>query len=272
MTARLDPATTDSRFRAAYAEHRAREGRAHPVAEIAALPYLHSGPLAKQWTVRARTYDAFVRHVLRPALAARTRPPSLLDLGAGNAWLCRRASLAGCRAVALDVRTDDVDGLGACDSLARASHAGFERVAGSFEELPVRARHFDIVVFNAALHYALDLERVVGEAARAARSGGRIAILDSPFYTTDAAGRAMVAEKHEQLRRRLGRHADALLSLPFIEYLTRDRLREVSRSFGLAWRRHRVRYPLWYELRPAVARLRGARAPSRFDLWECRVP
>ena len=44
-----------------------------------------------------------------------------------------------------------------------------------------------------------------------------------------------------------------------------------SRGLGLAWRRHRVRYPLWYELRPLVARLRGRRAPSRFDLWEATV-
>jgi hypothetical protein len=38
------------------------------------------------------------------------------------------------------------------------------------------------------------------------------------------------------------------------------------------WRRHRVRYPLWYELRPLAAALRGARKPSRFDVWTAQVP
>ena len=33
----------------------------------------------------------------------------------------------------------------------------------------------------------------------------------------------------------------------------------------------RVAYPMWYELRPLVARVRGRRVPSRFDLWESSV-
>jgi hypothetical protein len=81
----------------------------------------------------------------------------------------------------------------------------------------------------------------------------------------------MVAEKRASAALRFGDRADALLGLPFVEYLTRDRLREASGP-GLAWRRHRVIYPLRYELRPLLARLRGQRPPSRFDLWECTVP
>jgi hypothetical protein len=60
-----------------------------------------------------------------------------------------------------------------------------------------------------------------------------------------------------------------LLAPDFIEYLTEERLRA---ALGFEWRRHRVWYPLWYEMRPVVARLRGRRRPSRFDLWECVVP
>jgi hypothetical protein len=32
-----------------------------------------------------------------------------------------------------------------------------------------------------------------------------------------------------------------------------------------------VLYPLWYGLRGVRALVRGERAPSRFDLWECTV-
>jgi hypothetical protein len=82
----------------------------------------------------------------------------------------------------------------------------------------------------------------------------------------------MVAEKRRHAAERFGDRADALVSLPFIEYLTRARLDEASAALGLRWTRHRVRYPLGYESRPLVALLRRRRAPSRFDLWECTVP
>ncbi|HEU0301242.1 MAG TPA: class I SAM-dependent methyltransferase [Longimicrobium sp.] len=266
-----EPTTPAARFRAEYGAHRAAEGRGG-TAELLALPYLADGPLAKQWAVRARSYDAFVRHVLRPMAAAQARPLALLDLGAGSGWLCRRAGVEGHRAVALDVRDDAVDGLGAANGLLAENPGLFTRVAASFDALPLRARGFDLVVFNAALHYALELAAVLAEAARVVRPGGQLVILDSPFYAKDADGEAMVAEKRAYAAQKFGGRADALLALPFIEYLTRGRLAAASAGLGLSWRRRRVRYPLWYEARPLLARLRGGRTPSRFDLWVSDVP
>jgi len=52
--------------------------------------------------------------------------------------------------------------------------------------------------------------------------------------------------------------------------LTPARLAEASGALGLTWHRHRPRYPLAYRVRPWVARLRGRRPPSRFDVWEAR--
>lgn len=261
-----------ARFRAEYAAHRAAEGRAHAGAELRALPYLRSGPLAGQWAVRARTFDAFVRRVLRPLAAAAGRPLRLLDLGAGNGWLARRAALEGHRALAVDVRDDAVDGLGAGGAFVREAGGRLGRAAASFDALPLRPESFDLAVFNASLHYALDLSAVLAEAARTVRGGGRVAILDSPFYRAEPDGAAMVSEKRTEGVRRFGGRAEALLALPFVEFLTADRLAEASRGSGLRWRRHRVRYPLRYELRPLAARLRRRRPPSRFDLWVATVP
>lgn len=260
-----------ARFRAAYGEHRAAEGRGHDRAELLALPYLTSGPLARQWQVRARSFDAFVHRVLLPAARARTQPLRVLDLGAGNGWLCYRAAALGHQAMAVDIRDDAVDGLGAATLYLRETAHRFQRTAASFDALPLRAGSFDVAVFNASLHYALDLVAVLHEARRVVRAGGRLVILDSPFYAREAAGAAMVAEKRREASARFGARAGALLGLPFIEYLTRERLDAASAELGLAWRRHRVRYPLWYEARPLLARLRGRRPPSRFDLWECTV-
>jgi len=222
--------------------------------------------------VRARTYDAFVARVLTPLARTKERGLRILDLGAGNGWLSWRVALAGHDAIALDIRDDDVDGLRAGDGFTVDASSGFERVAGSFESLPLEDTCVDMVVYNASLHYALDLGATLREARRVVRTGGRIVILDSPFYLRAADGEAMVAEKRQDATLRFGERAEALMSLPFIEYLTRERLVSASESLGLAWLRHRVRYPLWYELRPFVAAIRGQRTPSRFDLWECIVP
>ena len=171
-----------ARFRSAYAAQRAAEGRRLDRAQLHTVPYLTSGPLVRQWQVRARTYDTFVRRVLLPDIARLTRPLRLLDLGAGNGWLSHRAALAGCDATSVDIRDDDVDGLGAAKGFLDAVSPHFWRVAGSFEALPIASAAYDMVVFNASLHYATDLALVLQQARRVLRPGGRLVILDSPFY------------------------------------------------------------------------------------------
>ena len=257
----------------AYAGLRAREGRGSGgEAELRALPYVSQGPLAKQWTVRARTFDAFVSHVVGPLERDRHRALRILDLGAGNGWLSARMISRGHFAVALDVRTDDVDGLGAAGAYQRILPRMFSRVAASFETLPIGERIFDLVVFDASLHYTTDLPVALGEAVRVVARGGRVAILDSPFYRQAEAGDAMVREKKESTRRNFPDLADGLLAVLSIEYLTAQRLDAAGRELGVQFHRHRVLYPLWYELRPLIALLRGRRMPSRFDLWEASVP
>lgn len=258
-------------FRAEYGAHRAAEGRSMDAATMLQLPHLATGPFARQWRVRARTFEAFKRHVLAPMTLALGRPVRLLDLGAGNGWLAWRAAMDGHEGVAVDLRDDMVDGLGAGTVYAETAGARLARVVASFEALPLASEQFDLVVFNASLHYALDLRVALAEARRMTKVGGGIAVLDSPFYARDADGERMVEEKRGDAATQFGARARALTSLPFVEFLTGARLDDASRSLELSWRRIAVRYPLWYEVRPMVARLRGARAPSRFDLWHAVV-
>lgn len=255
------------RFRLDYARQRASEGRSHRGAELASLPYLASGPLARQWQVRARTFDAFLARIVRPMSRRQSKPLRVLDLGAGNGWLCHRLALEGHRCTAIDIRDDDVDGLGAAAELSRI--ASFERVIAPFEHLPMPDRSADLAVFNASLHYATELAPVLAAASRTLAPGGCIAVLDSPFYAAEADGQAMVREKHASAADAFGSRAQNLLALPFVEFLTRERIEDAS---GLRWHRVRVRYPLWYELRPLIARCKRRRTPSRFDLWVTEVP
>jgi len=243
-------------FRAAYAAHRASEGRAHCGTELQSLPYLAAGPLARQWAVRACSFEALVARVVWPL--ERDRRLDVLDLGSGNGWLSYRLAMRGHRCTAVDLRDDAVDGLGAAEELRQL--IGFEVLAASFDALPLADASADLAVFNASLHYARDLAATLAEARRCLRASGTIAIVDSPFYVRAADGDAMVREK---------RATPGLAVFDCIEFLTRERLAQAS---ALAWTRHRVRYPPWYELRPLAALLRGARRPSRFDLWTAAVP
>jgi SAM-dependent methyltransferase len=260
-------ASTLQRFAEDYAAHREAEGRGYTGDELLALPYVRSGPLARQWAVRSHSFEALLARLVRPMAASAGRPLNLLDLGAGNGWLSYRIALEGHRATALDIRDDRIDGLGASPPFLQRTGGRMQIAIATFEEIPAPDASFDIAVFNASLHYATDLAAVLAEAARVVRPGGRLAILDSPFYRREADGVAMVTEKAADASRRFGPRAGTLMSLPFIEFLTRERLAAASATISVAWRRTRVSYPPWYELRPLSAMLRGARAPSRFDLW-----
>ena len=254
-----------------YAAHREAEGRGFTGEALLALPYVQDGPLARQWAVRARTFEALLERLVRP-MAAGGRRLQVLDLGAGNGWLSYRMALEGHTAVALDIREDGVDGLGASEPYLKRAGGKMRIAVAPFEAIPAPDASFDVAVFNASLHYALDLRTVLAETVRVVRPGGRLAILDSPFYRREADGLAMVAEKTADAPKRFGQRAGTLMSLPFIEFLTRERLAAASAPIGLRWRRTRVLYPLWYELRPLQALLGSARAPSRFDLWTAARP
>jgi SAM-dependent methyltransferase len=261
------------RWARAYARLRRSEGRGTGgEAELLALPYVASGPLAAQWRVRARTFDAFLRRVVAPLEKEHRRALGVLDLGAGNGWLCARLSRRGHRCVAADLRVDDVDGLAAAAPFAKVLPRMFARVAASFDALPLSPRLFDLVVFDASLHLAEDLPQVLAEAARVAAPGGRVAILDSPFYACPESGTAMREEKRLETAARFSDLAADLLALAPVEFLTRDRLLEAGAGAGLRFRRRRVLYPVAYEARGVVARLKGARAPSRFDIWVASAP
>ena len=259
------------RWARAYARLRRAEGRgAGGEAELLALPYLTSGPLAAQWSIRARTFDAFLRRVVSPLAGKRARPLAVLDLGAGNGWLSARLARAGHRCVALDLRLDDVDGLAAGAPYRRHLVRMFGRVSSSFDALPFPPALFDLVVFDASLHLAEDLPKVLAEAARATARGGRVAILDSPFYARPRAGEEMSEEKRRETVRLYRDLAGDLLAIAPIDYLTAARLAAAAAPAGLSFRRSRVLYPVAYETRGLKARVLGRRPPSRFDLWIAR--
>jgi len=82
----------------------------------------------------------------------------------------------------------------------------FELVQGDFADLPFADESFDTVLFHQVLHYALEPETVLAEAARVTKDAGRIAIVD--FAAHD---REELRERHAHAR--LGFSDEQMLAL-----------------------------------------------------------
>ncbi len=101
---------------------------------------------------------------------------ALLDIGTGTG---RMAELFA-------PRTAHVTGFDKSPEMLRNARARLQKlpagqvdlVQGDFTALPFAVASFDTVLFHQVLHYALEPEAVLAEAARVTRPGGRIAIVD----------------------------------------------------------------------------------------------
>jgi ubiquinone/menaquinone biosynthesis C-methylase UbiE len=230
------------------------------------LPYRDvTGKLAAQWAMRGRTYRFFEQRIL-PAMEKRAaRALDLLDLGAGTGWMSYRLALRGHRPVAVDILTDDRDGLGAAQHYFAKLASPFPRMNSEFDQLPFASDRFDAVLYNASLHYSSDYVRTLGEALRCLRPSGRVIVLDSPVYEQREHGEMMRRERREQFLAQYGTASDHVNS---IEYLDVEMLARLARDLRINWRIHRPWYGMHWHLRPLRARLKGARPPSRFWILE----
>ncbi len=243
-----------------YAQVRHAEGRGEGGrAAVQRLPFARTGdPMAAAWAVRARSY----RHLDRRLLQQLPAGSRILDIGAGNGWLSRRLALAGHRVLAVDVTVDPHDGLHA--AAAAAPPARYARLEADFDDLPLAAGSADVVIFNAALHYSPDPARTLTRASGVVRPGGRLVVVDSPFYAHSSHGRRMVAERREAYLQRYGFASDALGSREFL--VARD-LVDGEVGGMVRWRRSRPWLGWRMAMRPLKAHVRRRRPPAVFPLW-----
>ena len=182
-----------SKFIESYEAVRSNEGRGSSDPQFyRSLPY-PSGldrRWLRHWKQRADSYEKLLRQVIEPCEAP-LRHLTVLDLGAGNGWLSNRLAERGHTVIAVDLQTNDFDGLGCRKYYA----TDWVAVQAEFDRLPIADRSIDLVIFNASLHYAESLERTLGEALRVLRPSGAIAILDSPIYNSERSGRKMLSEQ-----------------------------------------------------------------------------
>lgn len=257
-----------SRFVEEYENIRAAEGRGSLDANFyLKLPYEDvTGKNAWQWKIRACTYDVLNRKLL-PRLLHDKNLPTVLDLGAGNGWMSYRLALAGCSPVAVDLLTNDQDGLGAAVHFEKRLSTLFPRFRAEMSRLPFADEQFDAVIFNASFHYAEDYHAAMGEAVRCTKKQGAVIIADSPWYSANEGGERMVVERQAVFARQYGTASN---SIPSLEFLTDERLNRLEQAFGLRWERSTPFYGMQWSMRPLLAKLRGNREPSRFRIYSAR--
>jgi SAM-dependent methyltransferase len=222
-----------------------------------ALPFRDlSGRYIADWPIRAASFRTLVRRVITPIGSPKL---NILDLGAGNCWLSYRLAQYGHRLFAVDLRTNETDGLGAY----RHYGVDFTPVQAEFDCLPLPDGQVNLVIYNASFHYTVDALATLREALRVLAPGGRIALLDTPIYSNPTSGDKMVTERRTGFLDRFGIPSDRL---PSENYLTPGRLQELSRALGLAWQTITPFYGLGWLLRPWKARLLGRREPAKFAI------
>jgi ubiquinone/menaquinone biosynthesis C-methylase UbiE len=262
----IERVTYYSKFIKDYEAIRAAEGRgSRDSSYYLDLPVVdHSDNNADQWKIRARTYKFLKRRVL-PNIGSDSRSHArVLDIGAGNGWLSYRLAQMEMRPVAVDLLTNDMDGLGAANHYDAYLSRPFLRVRAECSRLPFCDAQFDAAIFNASLHYSENYEQTLREALRCLKIGGTLIIADSPWYSCEESGRQMLTERRPHFFNRFGTFSDSIRSQ---EYLTDDRLNQLARSFALRWERHTPFYGLRWSLRPLLAKLNHQREPSIFRIY-----
>jgi SAM-dependent methyltransferase len=130
------------------------------------------------------------------------------------------------------------------------------------------AAQFDVVIFNASLHYSTDYRATLQEALRCLRKGGHLLVADSPFYRKEESGQRMLEEKRAAFHRQFGFSSE---SIPSREYLTPDTLSDLAAHLALKWDVYKPWHGLSWALRPVKAKLLRRREPSNFYLLHAQV-
>jgi SAM-dependent methyltransferase len=246
-----------------YEKVRRAEGWEHADdAYYRSLPYTYGRQRFQEvWRIRVGSYQSLMTRIVKPLAARAGRPLHVLDLGAGTGWLSYRLALAGHASAAVDLLTNDWDGLGAWKRFADVPL--YVPVQAAFDQLPFADGVADLAIFNGAIHYARDYARTLREALRLLRPWGQLVIMDSPFYGRGHSGAQMVREKEASFAQDYG--VD-ITTLPAENFVTPGRLEELGRQLGITWRLVRPFRGWRWTIHWWRHRLRGGREPARFPL------
>jgi ubiquinone/menaquinone biosynthesis C-methylase UbiE len=233
------------------------------------LPYKDvTGRNSWQWKIRGRSFRYLERKIFPQFEKNYIQAMDILDVGAGNCWMSYRLALRGHRPVAVDLVDNDQDGLSAARHYLSFLRPRFPRFQAEMDCLPFAGSQFDLIVFNASLHYSENYSQTLLETLRCLRRPGYVLIVDSPFYYCENSGRAMVEEKHAQFQKTFGFRSDSIASQ---EFLTRDILENLGQRHCIRWDIREPWYGLDWAMRPWRAKVLARREPAKFFIAWGRV-
>jgi SAM-dependent methyltransferase len=243
-------------FLAQYRRIRGDDGyRQHGAAYYRSLPKVDArDPQATTWRVRQESF----RNLGRVLRRFRGRPLRILDLGAGSGWLSARLTEVGHGCVAVDWLDDVEDGLGAI----RHYPIRFTCVQADFDDLPIAPGQFDVAIFNASLHYSDDPAHTLRQARAMLAPGGTLAVMDSPVFATDDAGRRMLDAQQIAFHATCERVVRCGAG-----YLTDGGLRRAASDSGLRLSWIPSRGGLGWAVKRRIAGFKQQRTPARFGIW-----
>jgi len=117
------------------------------------------------------------------ALLPDLRGQRVLDLGCGFGWFCRWGREQG----AAHIEGIDVSDKMLARARATTGDASIVYVMADLERLALRAANFDVVYSSLALHYIVDLERLLAEVHKTLVEGGSLVFsVEHPIMTAPA--------------------------------------------------------------------------------------
>jgi SAM-dependent methyltransferase len=199
------------------------------------------------WQVRRQSFRQLENRL--KAGGRYEKPHRIIDMGAGIGWLAARFAADDHDVVALDLSDDDAFGLGAALRLKQALNLNLTLVQGAIEDPPFQRQQVDLLVYNAILHYASDINYCLASGVGLLRPGGALIIMDSPVVD-----KKPVTDWHWGGGRKLekGRLLAALESAGLnYKYVT------IQRTIGWRWRqlKTKLRGDLPFDFPLIIARL-----------------
>jgi arsenite methyltransferase len=159
-----------------------------------------------------------------PTALAELRPgESVLDLGSGGGidvlLSARRVGPTG-KAYGLDM-TDEMLGL-AEQNAAKAGVTNVEFLRGTIEAIPLPDQAVDVIISNCVINLSVDKDKVLREAFRVLRPGGRFAVSDIVLR------RELPEDQRKSLNLWTGCVAGALVEADYVARLRRAGFQEVT--------------------------------------------
>jgi 2-polyprenyl-3-methyl-5-hydroxy-6-metoxy-1,4-benzoquinol methylase len=145
---------------------------------------------------RARCYDLAI---IRRLIAGRQRQ-RILDVGASNGWLSHQLALLGHDVTAVELFTDQYDGLKAKQFYS----SDWRAIQMDLADLSVLNEQYDVVIVNHGLPFYPDPSATLADARERVAAGGLLILIGLAFFRDPSERIEMLAARQRAYRERYG--------------------------------------------------------------------